>query len=298
MKMLVLIADAFRESRRKKLFWVALYVSLAAAAALAPFQFREDGLYFFASRWTEGYDLPETVTRIEPSLPRHLDRDTVVVMVLLTLQTFVLGWAGIVLWVSATAGFLPDFLQAGRVDLTLARPVSRWQVLLAKYLGALALVAIQAGLFVGLTCLVVSLNSGRFYGGYLAVWPLVVHQFACLLPICLAIGLASRSTVFAILGTLGFSMLCFGASTLAPHVGEFGLEGSWIGHALHALYLLLPKPQDVSLIAQEAMGFAARSGASGQALLRTHPAVSLASSGIVPAAAMAWAMRRFHKMDC
>jgi hypothetical protein len=139
----------------------------------------------------------------------------------------------------------------------------------------------------------VSLNSGRLQGGYLMVWPLVVHQFACLLPISLAIGLASRSTVMAILGTLGFSVFCFGTSTLAPHVREFGLSGTWAGNTLTALYVLLPKPQDVVLIAQQAMGLPA----DGR-LDYPDPAMSLPTSLIVPAAALGWAVARFRKMDC
>jgi len=188
---------------------------------------------------------------------------------------------------------MPDFLRPGRVDLTLARPIARWQVLIAKYVGALLFVAVQAGVFVLLTCLVVSLNSGRVQIGYLAVWPLVVHQFACLLPISLAIGLASRSTVMAILGTLGFSALCYAASTLAPHVREFGIAGTWAGHTLTAMYVLLPKPEDVTLLAQQAMGIPL-----DPQLIPPNAAVSLSTSLIVPAAAMGWAIARFRKMDC
>ena len=62
--------------------------------------------------------------------------------------------------VLATAGAIPDMLERGTVDLYLSKPLPRWQLLLGKYLGAVAVVFANILYFIGALWLISGLRLG------------------------------------------------------------------------------------------------------------------------------------------
>jgi ABC-type transport system involved in multi-copper enzyme maturation permease subunit len=296
MKTWTLIADGLLESRRKVLFWIVLGLSVLTAAGLGLFQFRPDGLHMFGRRMSEGYDLPTNTGGTMRAT--HLQ---IAALVLLSVESMALGMVGMVLFVVVTAGFVPSFLRGGRVDLTLARPVRRWHVLIGKYAGGLLFVAIQAGIFVVLTFLVVSLNSGHWFFGYLLVWPLVLYQFACLYAFSVLIGVVSKSAVASIFATLGFSVACYSVNTARTVAANAPDWPQWVRVLFDELYWVLPKIQDVGLLAQQALwaelGSGRVSSAEQTVVYTAHPVLSVLTSLGFAALILGVAIWRFARSD-
>ncbi len=106
------------------------------------------------------------------------------------------------LFIAASAGYFPAMLEAGAVDIVLAKPLERWKIYLAKYLGGLALytVAVAATyllLFVG-----IGLRTGIWHPALALVLPMQVFAAATLFALLSLIGvLFPRSpTLCMILG--------------------------------------------------------------------------------------------------
>ncbi|MEK7672159.1 MAG: ABC transporter permease subunit, partial [Bacteroidota bacterium] len=70
-------------------------------------------------------------------------------------------FVGIMLFgVFATASIIPDSMEKGTVDLYLSKPIARWELLLGKYLGAVAVMFASILYFIGGLWLVFGLRIG------------------------------------------------------------------------------------------------------------------------------------------
>ena len=104
--------------------------------------------------------------------------------------------------------------------------MARWKWFLGKYLGGLTFVLFHATVFVILTFLVIGSRWGAWLPGYLLSIPLVVLLFSYLYCVSVLVTVMSRSTVAAVLLTLGAWVVFTGvqsaddAFTLYPEFGE------------------------------------------------------------------------------
>lgn len=115
--------------------------------------------------------------------------------------SFAIYTISMLMFIAACAGYFPALLEAGAIDIVLAKPLERWKVFLGKYLGGLALFATALFgayllLFVGL-----GLRTG--------VWHLAVFRV-------MPLQLLSAASLFALIGLLGVAR---GSTALAMIVG-------------------------------------------------------------------------------
>lgn len=111
-------------------------------------------------------------------------------------------FTGIALFgVFAVAGVIPDTLERGTVDLYLSKPLSRWQLLLGKYLGAVSAIGINIVYFMGGAWLVFGLKCGVWDGALLVSSLLMTVMFAALYAMVLMIGVVTQSTATSIILT-------------------------------------------------------------------------------------------------
>jgi ABC-type multidrug transport system permease subunit len=166
----------------------------------------------------------------------------------------IVGWAGVFMGIIITAGFIPNMLQKGMVDLILARPVHRWKVFLLKYVGGLTYVFAAAVFLIAGCWLVFGLRSGSWSPGFLMCIPLLMFFFAAVYAVSAFIGLHKRNVTEAIMvaitAWLGSTSLGFiheemnrpgtgldmgsavrsavnAAHAVTPPLGEVGTAVSW-----------------------------------------------------------------------
>jgi len=107
---------------------------------------------------------------------------------------------GVILFgVLATAGAIPDMLERGTVDLYLSKPLARWQLLLGKYLGAVAVVFVNILYFIGALWLISGFRLGVWNVSFLSSALLLALVFACLYAVIVFMAVVSRTTAVAVL---------------------------------------------------------------------------------------------------
>jgi hypothetical protein len=119
-----------------------------------------------------------------------------------TLFNDVGAWIFVLMGVIVTAGFIPTVMRKGAVDLLISKPVSRWQLLLFKYLGGLTFVFILLATTTLAMWLIVGLRYDFWSLNFLAMIPILTFYFAVLYSISTFMAVLTRSTIVAILVTV------------------------------------------------------------------------------------------------
>ncbi len=174
----------------------------------------------------------------------------------------VLGWGiagtfGLLMALVWTAGFLPSFLDPSAASVLLAKPVSRWQLLLGKFVGVMTFVGFQVVLFVILTWLALGIRTNVWNTTYWWCIPLLLLQFAMYYSFSLLLAVITRSTVACAFGSVLYWLLAWGINygyVMARGAVEAQyLPAGTLGFAQVA-YWIFPKPIDAGLILFNTLG--------------------------------------------
>jgi ABC-type transport system involved in multi-copper enzyme maturation permease subunit len=111
------------------------------------------------------------------------------------------GWVAVLIGVIVTASFIPNMLRKGTVDLLLAKPVVRANLLVFKYLGGLTFLFLNALVAIGGVWLVMGLRTGIWPYTFLLSSLVLTFFFAILYAVSALFGVLTRSTVVSILMT-------------------------------------------------------------------------------------------------
>ena len=124
------------------------------------------------------------------------------------LDKFVLS-IGLAIAIVVTASIIPETFEPGSLNLLLSKPVSRWGLYLAKFIGGCVFIAICATyLFTGIW-LWLGLALGVWENAILLSILLYIIVFGIYFSVSAFIGLVFRSTILAIMVTLLFWSACF-----------------------------------------------------------------------------------------
>ncbi|NVB43372.1 ABC transporter permease [Pseudenhygromyxa sp. WMMC2535] len=112
-------------------------------------------------------------------------------VLVMSVSSFVFS-VSMMLFIAAASGYFPSMLEAGGIDIVLAKPLERWKIYLGKYFGGLALftVAIVGTyllLFVG-----IGIRTGIWHPAVFLVMPLQILAAATLYALMALLGLYSR----------------------------------------------------------------------------------------------------------
>lgn len=151
-------------------------------------------------------------------------------------------FSGVVLFgIFATSGIIPDTLEKGTVDLYLSKPLARWELLLGKYLGAVAAMFVNIAYFIGITWIVFGLKFGVWNPQFLLSTVSLTFLFACLFSIVAFLGVLSRNMAITIIGAFLYLIIIGGALQSREH----GLYMIWTNTIyrgiIDGLYYLLPQ---------------------------------------------------------
>jgi ABC-type transport system involved in multi-copper enzyme maturation permease subunit len=127
------------------------------------------------------------------------------VEVLIWVVGFSIYVVSMLLFIAASAGYFPAMLEAGAIDIVLAKPLERWKIFFGKYLGGLAL--FSAALFCAYALLFFGLGvrTGVWHPAIFRVMPLQLLSAATLFGLIALIGVLRGSTSLAmIVGYLGY----------------------------------------------------------------------------------------------
>ena len=157
----------------------------------------------------------------------------------------------------AIASFYPSMQEKGTIDLLLSRPMSRFNIFTAKFIGCMLVVfVVMASLVLG-TWFIFWLKLGIAHIEYLSTIPIFMLQFLAFMAFIALVGVVFRNaTLSAILAI--FIPFIFSAIAYALHEsGIFKGDRLWHG-VFETLYWILPKTPEltawnISVVAQEPM---------------------------------------------
>jgi ABC-type transport system involved in multi-copper enzyme maturation permease subunit len=138
--------------------------------------------------------------------PRFYDRPlgTLVYTLEDTLLNGIGAWVLLLAGVIVTAGFIPNMLRKGAIDLLLTKPLSRPLILLYKYLGGLLFVFLLTVFAVGGVWLMIGLKTGVWAAGLLYAIGGITFYFAILYACSTLVGVLTRNAIVCIVVTIVF----------------------------------------------------------------------------------------------
>lgn len=113
---------------------------------------------------------------------------------------------GVACGVLATSGAVLSAFQPGRAELILPRPISRGEVVAARFAGALAFAALQAAWLAGLFVLLTGLRHGVWLPSLLLALAPLLLKFSVLAAVATLVGVVARSATLG-LGAAGGAWL-------------------------------------------------------------------------------------------
>ncbi len=119
------------------------------------------------------------------------------------------SWIAVLIGVIITGFFIPNMLRKGTVDLLLVKPIHRWSLLAAKYVGGLFFVLLNVAFAVVGMWLALGWRSGVWANSFLLMIFVLVFFFAILYAVSTLLAVMTRSPVVAILGTCGAWFIFF-----------------------------------------------------------------------------------------
>jgi len=198
---LAILADAYRRLCAQKMFWIVLMISCLVVASFAAVGINPRGMTIF------GFELASETFNSNTIKP------------VVFYKGLIFADFGIHIWLSllaiilaliSTAGIFPDLIAEGAIDMILSKPISRLRVFLTVYAAGLMFVALQVIVFCLAAFFVLGVRGGFWEPAVFLAVPLVVCLFSYLFSVCTLLGLATRSTVAALLLTMLFWLCLFG----------------------------------------------------------------------------------------
>ena len=263
-----LILDSFRESFSRKIFW-----GFAGCSSVVILFF----LVGLNIDVVEGSLASISLLGLSVNEGRTIPAEAVVDGMLGTIVAFLFS-IGLFLAIFAAAGLVPTVLEAGRIELLLSKPVSRLQLLLGNFAGAVSVIAVNLIYLVAGVWLVLGVKTGIWKPMFLLSALLALLAFAVMLSIVQFVAVLTQSAVLAAM----MAYLVLLLSVIASSYGAIGplFASSGVRYSMQSAYYILPKVFDIAAMA--------RMAASGDPIASWMPLWSSLLFGGVMLAASYW----------
>jgi ABC-2 type transport system permease protein len=151
----------------------------------------------------------------------------------------VIGTFGLFLALMATSTLFPQMLQKGSVDLLLCRPIPRWRLITARFIGGAAIMAFNAAyLFLGVWA-VLGMKSDVWNRGFLLSTLLAIFAFCVLFAVVMFVSVTSESGPAALL--VAATMLMFSPILAAHEQITPALSSELYRRVFRSMYWIVPK---------------------------------------------------------
>ena len=158
-------------------------------------------------------------------------------------SVFLYIW-GTFLAIFASSGLIPSVLEAGRISLLLAKPITRPMLLLGRYAGNILIVAANHIYLICSIWIIIGLKTGIWEKRFLLAVAGSLFIFAVLLTVVVLIGVVSESSALAVMVPVALMLI---STILAQH--QFvvrALSSEWSRQLWMAFYWVVPKVYDLA----------------------------------------------------
>lgn len=208
-----IVLDSFRMLKASMIFWMTMAISCLVAIIYLSLGFDERGVSLFFG-----------LTTIESEVHRKGSEGAAVLYSGLFIKFIVgfwLSWVAVILALISCASIYPKTMEEGAAGMLLTKAPSRLTVFLAKFVGSLLFMIVQVGLFVVIVFFAMKLRLGEWNFSVFWFLPATVMMFAILYSFLVLIAVKTRSTLTAILLTMGLWFLSFVIGGVEASLFEF-----------------------------------------------------------------------------
>jgi ABC-type transport system involved in multi-copper enzyme maturation permease subunit len=258
MQFLAILIDTWRLIRARKLFWIALVITLLVGLAYASLGYNDRGLSLFFL-----LDIPNEA--LAKGTPGAAETSFTAFYVVTEWWT---TFFGMILALITCSSIFPEFMAPGSIDTLLSKSISRPQLFLAKFVSGLLFAAVQVALLAVIAFLAIRWRLGFWHLPVFWSVPLGIIFFSYLYAICVFLGVWTRSTLAALMLTLivwagcksvGFAegvAAALSKTSAASTLGADG-KGSKIASAaysiIHGIRFVLPKTSETTQLVERSV---------------------------------------------
>ena len=225
---LAIFLDAYRDLNSRKLFWLAIAISVLVVILVGAVGIDSAGIsvlwYHVDNKFVNSQFIP-------PATFYKIIFQNLGINVWLT-------WLAAILALISTASVVPEMVASGSIDMLLSKPITRRRLFLTRWVTGLFFAGIQALVFVVASFLVIGIRGGAWEPGLFIAVPTVVVFFSYLYCFCALMGVLTRSTVASLLLTLVFWLGLFGLQEAEQFVNRgriaSGMECAAIERAIES----------------------------------------------------------------
>jgi ABC-type transport system involved in multi-copper enzyme maturation permease subunit len=230
---LALVRDTFREAFARKIFWAFFICSTALIL-----------FFIFIMRIDVVEGALATATLFGQSGPTQ-SVEKMVAGVHAGIATF-LYYIGMCLAVFASAGLISAVFEPGRIELLLSKPVTRFHILLGRYVGNVLVVACNLFYLIFAVWIIFGIKTEVWHTGFLFAGLSTLFVFCVLLSVSLLVGVLWESAAVSIIATFGVMVISLIVS--AKTMWERLLSSEWSRDIVRGLYYALPRIFDIGQI--------------------------------------------------
>ncbi len=146
----------------------------------------------------------------------------------------------------SVSSFIPSMLEKGSIDMLLSKPVSRTNIILAKFLGGVLLIFIGLTYLIGGVWLILSAKSGFWHIPFLYSIPWLTFSFAVIYSLIILIGVVSQSTILSIIVSMFLVFAVCPILYVRETVIFSVITNSTVQFIIKFFYYILPKLNDIN----------------------------------------------------
>jgi ABC-type transport system involved in multi-copper enzyme maturation permease subunit len=157
---------------------------------------------------------------------------------------------GIFLSIFSASSFIPNMLEQGNIDLLLSKPISRHQLILGKFFGGLAVVALNIAYAVIGFWFLVGIKFGVWDANFLLTIFSITFTFAALYGLIIFIGILTRSSILAMM--LSYIIFFILSPVLNMRETIYSIiDSNLLKFILDSLYYIFPKITELGNLTTE-----------------------------------------------
>jgi ABC-type transport system involved in multi-copper enzyme maturation permease subunit len=226
-----LVRDTFREAFARKLFWGLFGLSTALIL-----------FFVFIMKIDVVEGALATVSLFGQNMGKTVDVTRLVRQVHAGISSFLYTWL-MFLALFASAGLISSLFEPGRIELLLSKPVSRYHILLGRYIGNLLVVGLNCCYLVVGVWLIFGWKTGVWNSRFLTVIGTTAFMFGVLLSVMMLVAVLSESGALAIM--VVFALMIMSVILAQRSIAERLLSSEWSRNVWRGLYWVIPKVFDV-----------------------------------------------------
>jgi ABC-type transport system involved in multi-copper enzyme maturation permease subunit len=269
---LALISDTFQEARARSLFWGLFGLSTLLICIF---------LFVLKMDVVAG---AVTFIGVHPGSHGSTDVQRFVENSYSWVSILVYIW-GTLLAIFASSGLVPSVLEAGRISLLLSKPLTRTRLLLGRYLGNLAVIALNHCYLICSVWVIIGVKTHIWEPRFLLAIPVSVFMFAVLLCVVVLVGVVFESAALSVM--VAVALMLVSTILAQKEIVVRLLSSEWSRQLWMAFYWVVPKVYDLGAAMKQLILF------GGQ----TNWAMPIWTSAAFGIAVLWLALAAFRKRD-